>query len=153
MTGTGDMNSGGLPGAPLWFPYLSSKPARLLPPLALAYIGDAIFEVAVRQYVISRPNLRPHHLHVQSTKFVSAKAQATLLSLIEPELTETEHDVVRQGRNAKSGSVPKNANVIDYRHATAFEALIGYLYYGGEQDRMIYLITRGLDLMVSGPKF
>ncbi|RUT27837.1 ribonuclease III [Paenibacillus zeisoli] len=146
------MNSGGLPETPLWFPYLSSKPARLLPPLALAYIGDAIFEVAVRQYVISRPNLRPHHLHVQSTKFVSAKAQATLLSLIESELTEAELDVVRQGRNAKSGSVPKNANVIDYRHATAFEALIGYLYYGGEQDRMIYLITYGLDLMVSGPK-
>ncbi|GIP24782.1 Mini-ribonuclease 3 [Paenibacillus sp. J22TS3] len=150
MTGN-DMNSGSsMP--PLWFPYPSSKPARLLPPLALAYMGDAIFEVAVRQYVISRPNLRPHHLHQQSTKFVSAKAQATLLSLIEPQLTEMEHDVVRQGRNAKSGSVPKNANVIDYRHATALEALIGYLYYNHEQERMIYLITHGLDQMVSAPK-
>lgn len=151
MTGS-DMNSGGLSKPSLWFPYPSSKPARLLPPLALAYMGDAIFEVAVRQYVISRPNLRPHHLHLQSTKFVSAKAQATLLSLIEQQLTEAEHDVVRQGRNAKSGSVPKNANVLDYRHATAFEALIGYLYYNEEQDRLIQLITYGLDLMVSGPK-
>lgn len=130
----------------LWFPEAPSKPARLLPPLALAYIGDAIFEVAVRQHVMARPNLRPHHLHGQSTKYVSAKAQAKLLSLIEPKLTEDEKDVVRQGRNAKSG-VPKNANVLDYRHATAFESLVGYLYYTGAHDRLRDLISFGFDLI------
>lgn len=145
--------AGGLPTvpgealAPLWFPELPSKPARLLPPLALAYIGDAVFEVAVRQHVIARPNLRPHHLHIQATKFVSAKAQARMLALIEPQLTEQEQDVVRQGRNAKSGTVPKNANVLDYRHATAFESLIGYLYYTGAHDRLRGLILQGFELL------
>ncbi|AZK48906.1 Mini-ribonuclease 3 [Paenibacillus lentus] len=133
--------------APLWFPELPSKPARLLPPLALAYIGDAVFEVAVRQHVIARPNLRPHNLHVQATKFVSAKAQSRILGLIEPQLTEQEQDVVRQGRNAKSGTIPKNANVLEYRHATAFESLIGYLYYTGAHDRLRGLILQGFELL------
>lgn len=131
----------------LWFPEPPSKPARLLPPLALAYIGDAVYEVAVRQRVIARPNLRPHHLHRQATKFASAKAQARLLALIEPQLTEPEQDVVRQGRNAKSGTVPKNANVLDYRHATAFECLVGYLYYSGAHDRLRTLISQGFELL------
>ncbi|MNO20863.1 Mini-ribonuclease 3 [compost metagenome] len=129
--------------AALWFPDPPAKPARLLPPLALAYIGDAVYEVAVRQHVMARPNLRPHHLHGQSTKYVSAKAQARLLELIEPLLTEEEKDVVRQGRNAKSGTVPKNANVLDYRLATAFESLVGYLYYTGAHDRLRRLIAQG----------
>jgi len=129
--------------AALWFPEPPAKPARLLPPLALAYIGDAVYEVAVRQHVMARPNLRPHHLHGQSTKYVSAKAQAKLLALLEPQLTEEERDVVRQGRNAKSGTVPKNANVQDYRHATALECLVGYLYYTGAHDRMRDLLAQG----------
>ncbi|WP_018754013.1 ribonuclease III domain-containing protein [Paenibacillus sanguinis] len=133
------------PGAlsPLWFPDAPSKPARLLPPLALAYIGDAVYEVAVRQHVMARLNLRPHHLHGESTKYVSAKAQAQLLALVEPLLTEAEKDVVRQGRNAKSGTIPKNASVQDYRQATAFESLIGFLYYNGQHDRLRLLIAQG----------
>ncbi|MGG6312234.1 Mini-ribonuclease 3 [Paenibacillus macerans] len=114
-----------------------------MPPLALAYIGDAVYEVAVRQHVIARANLRPHHLHGQSTKYVSAKAQAELLALLEPLLNEEEKDVVRQGRNAKSGTVPKNANVLDYRLATAFECLVGFLYYAGAHDRLRWLIAQG----------
>jgi len=133
--------------APLWFPEQPAKSARLLPPLALAYIGDAVFEVAVRQHVMAKPNLRPHHLHGQSTKYVSAKAQARLLALIEPQLTDDEKDVIRQGRNAKSGTVPKNANVIDYRQATAFESLVGYLYYTGAHDRLRGLIAAGFKLL------
>lgn len=142
-------------GGELWFPEPPSKPARLLPPLALAYIGDAVFEVAVRQHVMARPNLRPHHLHGQSTKYVSAKSQARLLTLLEPELSDDERDVVRQGRNAKSGTVPKNADVLDYRHATAFESLIGYLYYKGDHDRLRRLIASGfgmLELEFNDPK-
>lgn len=135
--------------AALWFPDAPSKPARLLPPLALAYIGDAVFEVAVRQHVIARPNLRPHHLHGQATKYVSAKAQAKLLALLEPLLAEGEKDVVRQGRNAKSGTIPKNADVQDYRHATAFESLVGYLYYTGAHDRLRWLIAQGFELLES----
>lgn len=138
------------PAAPLWFPDAPSKPARLLPPLALAYIGDAVFEVAVRQHVMSRANLRPHHLHRESTRYVSAKAQAQLLALLEPQLTEDERTIVRQGRNAKSGTIPKNADVLEYRHATAFESLVGYLYYTGAHDRLRQLVAQGFAHLDSG---
>lgn len=129
-----------------WFPYPPSRPARLIPPIALAYIGDAVYEVAVRQYLLSKANMRPNHLHRSATKLVSAKAQSRILTSIEAELKEEEQDVVRQGRNAKSGSVPKNADVLEYRHATAFECLIGYLYSSSQHDRMIQLIGLGIEL-------
>ncbi|ANY74189.1 ribonuclease III [Paenibacillus ihbetae] len=128
-----------------WFDFPPSKPARLIPPIVLAYIGDAIYEVAVRQYLISRPNLRPNHLHRTATGLVSAKAQSRILAYLEPLLTEEEQDIVRQGRNAKSGSVPKNADVLEYRHATAFETLVGYLYYTGQQDRIRELVGKSIE--------
>ncbi|MFF3924724.1 Mini-ribonuclease 3 [Paenibacillus lactis] len=128
-----------------WFDFPPSKPVRLIPPIVLAYIGDAIYEVAVRQYLISRPNLRPNHLHRTATGLVSAKAQSRILAYLEPLLTEEEQDIVRQGRNAKSGSVPKNADVLEYRHATAFETLVGYLYYTGQQDRIRELVGKSIE--------
>ena len=129
-----------------WFPYPPSRPAKLIPPIALAYIGDAVYEVAVRQYLLSKANMRPNHLHRSATKLVSAKAQSRILTSIENELTEEEQGVVRSGRNAKSGSVPKNADVLEYRHATAFECLIGYLYSSSQHERMIQLIGLGIEL-------
>ncbi|WP_054956081.1 Mini-ribonuclease 3 [Paenibacillus dakarensis] len=132
-----------------WFPYPPSRPVRLIPPIVLAYIGDSIYEIAVRQYLISLPNLRPHHLHRKATSLVSAKAQSRILSFLEPILTEEEHDIVRQGRNAKSGSIPKNADVLEYRHATAFESLVGYLYYAGQHKRLQELIKLAIDYMES----
>lgn len=135
-----------------WFDFPPSKPARLIPPIVLAYIGDAIYEVAVRQFLISRANLRPHHLHRSATSFVSAKAQSRILAFLDPELTEEERDVVRQGRNAKSGSIPKNADVLEYRHATAFETLVGYLYYAGEQDRLRELIGKSIEFIEGAVK-
>lgn len=131
-----------------WFEYPPSRQPRLIPPIVLAYIGDAIYEVAVRQYLISKPNLKPNQLHHQATGIVSAKSQSRILAQLEPMLTDEEKDVVRQGRNAKSGSIPKNANVLEYRHATAFESLIGYLYYTQRQDRMRELIGMGIDYML-----
>ncbi|NGZ78096.1 Mini-ribonuclease 3 [Saccharibacillus alkalitolerans] len=128
----------------LLFGYPPSKPPGLLPPLVLAYIGDAVFEVAIRQYLIGHANLRPHHLHREATKLVSAGAQARLLFRIEDALSEEEADIVRRGRNAKSGSVPKNADVLEYRHATALECLAGYLYYAGRAERLEELIRLGL---------
>ncbi|MBP1938399.1 Mini-ribonuclease 3 [Paenibacillus sediminis] len=128
-----------------WFHYEPSKPPHLLPPIVLAYIGDAIYEVAIRQYLISKSNLRPNHLHRTATRYVSAKAQAAILAHIEPLLTEEEREVVRQGRNAKSGSIPKNANVIDYRLATAFECLVGFLYYKKQSGRLQYLLHQGIE--------
>jgi len=129
----------------LWFPFPPSKQPKLIPPIVLAYIGDALYEVAVRQYLISKPNLRPHHLHRSATKMVSAKAQSKIVTHLDALLTDDERDVVRQGRNAKSGSVPKNADVLEYRHATAFEALIGYLYYTKQNERMDELIELSIQ--------
>ncbi|MRN57133.1 Mini-ribonuclease 3 [Paenibacillus monticola] len=134
-----------------WFPYEPSKPIKLLSPIVLAYVGDAVYEVAVRQYMVSLPNLRPNHLHRSATGLVSAKAQSKILSFLEPVLTEEEKDIARQGRNAKSGSVPKNADVLEYRHATAFECLIGYLYYTGQQARMQELVHNSIEFMMNRP--
>ncbi|MEK5059432.1 MULTISPECIES: Mini-ribonuclease 3 [unclassified Paenibacillus] len=128
------------------FPYSPSRKPELIPPIALAYIGDAVYEVAVRQYLLSKPNLRPHHLHQKATSFVSAKGQSRILSLIESMLDDKEQDVVRQGRNAKS-SVPKNADVQQYRHATAFECLVGYLYLSKKEARLRELIDLGITQM------
>ncbi|WP_211749505.1 ribonuclease III domain-containing protein [Paenibacillus sp. Marseille-Q4541] len=128
------------------FPFSPSRKPELIPPIALAYIGDAVYEVAVRQYLLSKPNLRPNHLHQNATGFVSAKAQSRILSYIEKELMPEELDIVRQGRNAKS-NVPKNADVLEYRHATAFECLIGYLYTSGHQERLSKLIVLGIQSM------
>jgi ribonuclease-3 family protein len=117
-----------------------SKDAGQLNPLVLAYIGDAVFEVFIRQYVISQTNHRPNHLHRTATKYVSARAQSKLLKKWLPLLTEEEVDIVKRGRNAKSGTSPKNTDILDYRHSTAFECLVGYLYYKGRHDRLRQLL-------------
>ena len=111
------------------FSFLPAKGPNLMNPLALAFVGDAVYDLFIRQFVASKPNHRPHHLHLESTRYVSAKAQAKTLERLMPLLTEEELNMVRRGRNAKSGTVPKNTDVLVYRHSTAFECLIGYLYY------------------------
>lgn len=120
-------------------------PPEELNPLALAYLGDAIYEVYVRQHVLTLPNHRPHILHRRSSNYVSAKAQARALHALMPELTESETDVVKRGRNAKSGTAPKNAEMIDYRHSTAFECLIGYLYYRKDEERLAWVMHTALQ--------
>lgn len=119
-----------------------SKPAKQMHPLALAYLGDAVFELYVRQYLLSLPNHRPHVLHKQATGFVSAKAQARLLAEWIPLLSEDELEIVRRGRNAKSASMPKNADILEYRHSTAFECLIGYLFSERKFERLKELLDK-----------
>ncbi|RXZ82816.1 ribonuclease III [Paenibacillaceae bacterium] len=137
-------------GAPagLWFHQPAKAPSQL-PPVVLAYIGDAVFELLVRQYLISQPNLRLHHLHQQATSLVSAKAQCALLRRWQPLLSEEEADVVRRGRNAKSGTPPKNADPEDYRHATALECLVGYLYLLQRSERLQQLLAYAVNESVS----
>lgn len=119
----------------LWF-YSPSRQPEHMHPLVLAYIGDTIYDLYIRQYVISHNNHRSDHLHRLATRYVSAKAQAGSLRAIHDRLTEEEREVVKRGRNAKSGSVPKNTDVIEYRQSTAFECLLGYLYYCQRHDRL-----------------
>lgn len=124
-------------GAPL---FEVGRDPRQMNALALAYIGDSVYEVYIRQYLLALGEVKPHLLHRAATRFVSAKAQAEQLELISAQLSEEELSIVRRGRNAKPGTIPKNANPADYHKATAFEALIGYLYLRREHDRLLEII-------------
>ena len=109
---------------------------NLMPPLVWAYVGDCVYELYVRTKLVNDTKLKPHALHIEAIKKVKAKAQADTLKNIYEELTEKEKDIVRRGRNAENHHLPKNANVQDYMYATAFEALIGYLYLTKQNDRL-----------------
>ncbi|MDF2596652.1 MAG: ribonuclease [Clostridia bacterium] len=121
-------------------------------PLALAYIGDAVYEIFIRTYVLNKGNAPVNKLHKASREMVRASAQAKLYYIIEPELSEEEKDVLRRGRNAKSMSTPKNADMTEYRHATGLEALIGYLYIQGNINRISQLIDLGMDKLLEENK-
>ncbi len=118
--------------------------ANTYSPLALAYIGDGVYEMFVRTYVMNKGNAPVNKMHKASRELVRASAQAKIYYLIEEALTEGEMAVLRRGRNAKSISVPKNGDVTEYRHATGLEALIGYLYIDGQIERIKELIDLGL---------
>ena len=109
---------------------------NMLSPLTWAYVGDCVYELYIRTKLINQTNLKPHKLHIETIKYVKAQAQATLLKKIYEELTDEEKDIVRRGRNAENHHLPKNCNVQDYMYATAFEALIGYLYLTKKNERL-----------------
>lgn len=117
--------------------------------LALAYMGDAVFEIYVRHHLLQAGQVKPNQLHREATKFVSAKAQASILFYLMDQdlLTEYEMAVVKRGRNAKSGSVPKNTDVQTYRYGTGFEALIGYLYLSKNEARLEEMIQLSLTFI------
>lgn len=109
---------------------------KLMPPLVWAYVGDAVYELYIRTNLVNNTKLNPHKLHVEAIKYVKAQAQAKILEKITENLTEEEKDIVRRGRNAQNHHLPKNANLDEYSHATAFEALIGYLYLTKQDERL-----------------
>lgn len=119
---------------------LSEKEIQMLNPLVLAYVGDGVYEMFVRSFIIGNTKLQAAELHKQSIKYVKASAQSSHLELVRETLTEEELNIVRRGRNSKAHHLPKNANVMDYRRATAFEALIGYLYLMKRYDRLVEII-------------
>lgn len=108
--------------------------------LTLAYIGDAIYEVYIRNHVVLKGG-KPSVYHQRTISYVSAKAQASIIHYILPLLSEQEQDIVKRGRNAKSYTMPKNANMIDYRYSTAFEALIGFLFLSNNMERLEEIIS------------
>ncbi len=126
--------------------------AKQLNSLALAYMGDAIFESFIRFNLLVNGSVRPNQLHKEATKYVSAKAQAVMIHrLLDMEsLSEEEIGVVRRGRNAKSGTIPKNTDVQTYRYSTAFEALLGYHYLLGNKERLNELMTLGYETIQLG---
>ena len=117
--------------------------------LALAYMGDAVLEQAVREHLIRSGRVRPNTLHKEATKYVSAKAQALVVRVLlgEKFLTEEEEAVLRRGRNAKSGTIPKNTDVQTYKYSTAFEAVLGSLYLSGNFDRVKEIIEKAITII------
>jgi len=122
------------------------------PPLVLAYIGDTVYEVYIRTMVLSEGVAPVHKLHRRSTEFVKAKAQSDIIHEIIGLLTEEEKDIVRRGRNAKSGTIPKNADVTEYKYATGFESLLGYLYLKKEFSRLVEVLKMSVSVILNRDK-
>ena len=109
-------------------------------PLTWAYVGDCVYELYIRTKLVDTTKLKPHELHIKSVKYVKAKAQAETLKKLETILTEEEKEIVRRGRNTQTHHIAKNASMQDYMYATAFEALIGYLYLTKQDDRLFEIM-------------
>ena len=124
---------------------LNEEDILMLSPLQLAYIGDAVYELLIRTYLLSR-DISVNKLHRMTTKYVKAKAQSDIVNAIRGTLTEREINVVKKGRNAKSHTSPKNADLIDYKYATGFEALMGYLYLKKEYNRIDEILTSIINI-------
>lgn len=114
-------------------------------PLALAYMGDAVYEFMIRTRVVNHRSMQVNKMHKKSASLVKAETQANIVKVILEELTPEETAVYKRGRNAKSVTTAKHATMIDYRMATGFEALMGYLYMTGQSDRMFTLVHSGLE--------
>ena len=122
--------------------------ARMLNPLQLALVGDGVYEVFIRNHVLSsNTSLSAHKIHTAAIGFVKAKNQAIIMHVLEEKLTEEEGYIYKRGRNAKSATVPKNADVRDYRMATGLEALIGYLYLVGNKERLHYILNASIQII------
>ena len=128
---------------------LRDMDVKQLNALALAYMGDAVYEQAVREHLLRSGRVKPNVLHREATKYVSAKSQAAILQemMSGDYLTEEEAAVMRRGRNAKSGSVPKNTDVGTYKNSSGFEAVLGYLYLLGRTDRIAEFIVESIRII------
>ena len=114
-------------------------------PLTLAFIGDGIYDLIIRTLVVNKGNKQVQKLHLETSALVNAGTQSKMMRVLQEHLTEEEHAVYKRGRNAKSVSPAKNQSVTDYRRATGFEALLGYLYLKKEWQRILDLVKIGLD--------
>ncbi len=118
-----------------------------LNPLVLAFVGDAIYEVFIRRYLVEQnQDMSAHKLHVRAVSYVKAHSQSEIMQQIKEVLTEEEERIFKRGRNAKSGTVPKNADVREYRMATGFEALMGFLYLTNQLDRLNELMNMSIKI-------
>lgn len=129
----------------------NNNDARQLNPLVLAYVGDAIYEVFIRSYLVEKNReMSVHKLHKECIKFVKAHAQSEFIKKLEDKLTDEEIYFFKRGRNTKSATTPKNADVQEYRFATGFEALVGFLYITDQIQRLEYLLTTIIQIHNDG---
>ncbi|WP_101773869.1 Mini-ribonuclease 3 [Peptostreptococcus faecalis] len=128
--------------------HIDTRELARMSPLSLAYLGDAIYESYIREYLIKNSIfLKINDLHRSAIKYVSASSQSKAIKGIEPILTEEEENIFKRGRNHKKNTGSKNASIIDYRHSTGFEALIGYLYLKEDINRLEYIIKKSIDVI------
>lgn len=125
--------------------HLEEQDLRSYSPLTLAYIGDGIYELIIRTILVKQGNCPVNRLHKKASSLVKASAQSAIMEVIEEELTPEELSVYRRGRNAHSPTMAKHATMSDYRRATGFEALMGYLYLKEDYTRMLKLIRMGIE--------
>lgn len=114
-------------------------------PLTLAYIGDCVYDLIIKNIMVSRGNKQVNKLHKETSNLVQASTQSLMMRTMQEHLTEEEHVIYKRGRNAKSVTPAKNQSITDYRRATGFEALLGYLYLKKEWKRLLDLVKIGLD--------
>lgn len=126
---------------------LNSEDIKMMNTASLAYMGDAVYEIYVRKRVIENGRVAPSKLHRMSTGYVKAEAQAKAIRAMEDMLSEEESSVVKRGRNHRVTSKAKNADIVTYRWATAFEALIGYLYLLNRKERMEEIIFKAMEVI------
>lgn len=126
-------------------PGMTRAEAGAYAPLTLAFIGDAVYELLIRTLLVREAERRPNELNRASSALARAAAQSDAMEVIEPRLTKEESDVYRRGRNAKSHTMAKHATVTDYRRATGFEALVGYLYLSGQIKRLLEIVRIGIQ--------
>ena len=118
---------------------------RTLSPLTLAFVGDCVYDLILRTVIVGRHNASPNQLHREKSRLAKAPAQAEMAEALQEHLTQEELAVYRRGRNAKSHTTAKNASVLDYRKATGLEALYGWLYLSGQEERLLQLLRLSLD--------
>lgn len=126
---------------------LGESDVRSYSPLVLAYIGDSVYEVIIRTLLADGVGGTVQKLHKKATKYVKASAQAFIITALFDELTEEEQDVCKRGRNAKSHKAPKNGSIGEYHRATAFEAVIGYLFLKNDNERILYIVKKGIEMI------
>ena len=118
---------------------------NMMSPLTWAYVGDSVYELYIRTYLSNTTNLNAHNMHVKAIKYVKANAQAEIIQRIMEDLTDDEKDIVRRGRNTDNHHLPKNSSRQEYAYATAFEALIGYLYLTKQNERLENILKKVLE--------
>ena len=126
---------------------LKETDAKVLSPLVYAYVGDALYEIYIRYYVVTKYKVKVNNMHKNSTKFVKASAQAQIVHALTDFFTEEEWKFIKKGRNHKTSTVAKNASITDYRYATGFECLLGYLFLTKDYERVEEIIVEAIKTL------
>lgn len=120
---------------------MTEREASQYSPLALAFLGDSVYDTLIREFLLCQANMPVSKLHTAKIKLVCAEFQSSLYDVLSENLTEKELSILKRGRNSTGNTIPKHANTMDYRRATAFECLFGYLFLTGQNDRIAHLFN------------